>query len=151
MKEENDVMIDIETMGAISNSVIVSIGAVRFDMKSGKIGPSFYVNVDIDSCLKHGLKVTGSTIKWWLTNSKEAREEVAKNGVELNVALEEFSNFFLKDDCVWSNGVRFDIALLEDAYIACDLTVPWNFAHNAIDDCLLQIKYCSEIYNKLNI
>lgn len=171
-------MIDIETLGVVSGSVIVSVGAVKFDIERGEYGPYFYQIVDIDSCLKRGLKVSGSTIKWWLKNSEEARNEVAQQGNDLKEVLKDLSLFIEKDDIVWSNGVRFDIALLEDAYAACELDVPWNFRnerdvrtlvsfapgvkdrcikenngieHNALEDCKLQIKYCTEIYNKIKL
>ena len=35
------VMIDIETMGNMSHSAIVSVGAVRFDLETGEIGEKF--------------------------------------------------------------------------------------------------------------
>ncbi len=169
-------MLDIETLGNVSNSVIVSIGAVRFDIETGKTGEEFYTRVDIDSCLKWGLKVNGSTIKWWLTKNEEARKEVAKGGDDIKDALIGFANFVNKDDHVWGNGVRFDTALMEDAYSTLGFPVPWDFrkeldvrtlvyfnpkikvehinknkgvSHNAIDDCNIQIAYCSEIYNTL--
>ena len=173
-------MLDIETMGNTSNSVIVSIGAVRFDMETGETGGTFYRIVDIDSCLDAGLKVNGSTIKWWLTKSEEARKEIVKEGIHIAQALQEF-NLFIRNSIyseIWSNGVRFDIALMEDAYIALKLPVPWDFhaerdvrtlvsfapkiqkkhadarkdiLHHPIDDCKTQIAYCSEIYNLLNL
>ena len=172
------VMIDIETLGDVSNSVIVSIGAVRFDLETGETGEEFYRTIDIQSCLDNGLKVTGGTIQWWMRNSKESRKAIIDGGYDLEVVLDHFVQFLQTGDVLWSNGLRFDVAILEDAYQAIRSTIPWDFRnerdvrtlvsfapeiksvvvntwnktlHNAIEDCKLQIKYCSAIYNKLKI
>jgi hypothetical protein len=50
-------MLDIETMGNESFSSIVSIGALEFDIETGKTGREFYVNVDLQSCMDLGLIV----------------------------------------------------------------------------------------------
>lgn len=173
------VMVDIETLADTNNAVIVTIGAVKFDIETGETGSRFYRIVDIDSCLKAGFEVTGGTIKWWMTNSEESRKEMAKHGQHINAVLNDFSEFLEDEDYhIWANGLRFDTAILENAYRRLDKKVPWNhrkemdvrtlvaFApefkaeavknwketlHNAIDDCLLQIQYCSRTYNKLKI
>ena len=73
---------------------------------------------------------------------------------------------------IWGNSARFDLGMLEFAYNEYGLEVPWNYLyerdvrtlvefaphikketvfegvrHNAISDCLHQIKYCTKIYN----
>jgi len=79
---------------------------------------------------------------------------------------------------VWGNGALADNKWIRQAYKVCNMEPPWGFrddrdvrtivelgrrlfdyeyskvpfegtVHNAIDDCKHQIKYCSEIYNKL--
>lgn len=180
MKEEKHVMLDIETLGDTNNSVIVSIGAVKFNLKNGQaFGDDFYEVVDIDSCLKAGLEITGSTTRWWMKQSDEARKVFEERSVPLGNALRKFANFFdTRGYMIWSNGLRFDVAILENAYRKMGIPVPWIFRnemdvrtlvafapeikaatvkswnqvlHNALDDCHLQIKYCSEIYNKIKI
>jgi hypothetical protein len=77
---------------------------------------------------------------------------------------------------IWGNGVRFDVGLMEDAYVACGYQdMPWYFRserdvrtlaafaphikanypdsgveHYPIDDCKHQIGYCTETWLKLN-
>jgi hypothetical protein len=91
--------------------------------------------------------------------------------------LLSFKQFTLQlgDFQIWGNGVRFDVGILEDAYVACDIQeMPWNFRnerdvrtlvsfapnikehypslgveHNPIDDCKYQIAYCHAIWEKL--
>jgi exodeoxyribonuclease VIII len=61
----NNIMLDLETMGIQSDAAIVAIGAVRFDLETGKVGESWYSPVDLDSSLHLGLTVTESTVQWW--------------------------------------------------------------------------------------
>jgi DNA polymerase III epsilon subunit-like protein len=174
-----DVMIDLETMGVGNNSAIVSIAAVRFDIQTGKTHEFFETNIDLNSSLKKGFKVSGSTILWWLSQSEEARGSlVLAPSIDIEEALTEFAEFLRPDDVLWSNGLRFDIALLEDAYQLLNMKIPWDFhnerdvrtlvafapgvkdryiqesksqKHIALNDCLFQIQYCSEIYNKIKL
>ena len=188
MNNFNHVMLDLETMGNTSNSVIVSIGAVPFDIDSGIVYEEniFYEKIDIDSCLNVGLEVNGSTIYWWLKQNKKAQKELLKNKITLNDALKKFYSWFLnlKEEFktldgpfIWGNGATFDITILSNAYDKIKLPEPWHYRnerdlrtlvafeptirekvivnnlgyveHNPIDDCKLQIKYCSEIWNYL--
>jgi len=176
---KNNIMIDIETLADTNNAVIVSIGAVRFDIETGKtFGDDFYKIVNIDSCLKNGFEVTGGTIRWWMDKSDGARSIFKKDGIHIALALHQLGEFIKKDDIVWSNGLRFDVAILENAYRKLELPVPWQHRnerdvrtlvsfnpkiksdvvntwnkvlHNAIDDCYMQIKYCTQIHKTINI
>lgn len=179
MEEFNSIMLDLETMGNRSNSTIVSIAAVPFNMNTGEISNNyFYEIVDLQSCLNIGLKVQSSTILWWMEQSKEARKEICKPGKDISLVLSKLTNFFNdynEDIEIWGNGVRFDIGLLEDAYYACKYDkLPWNFryerdvrtlvsfaphikeqtpnvgtSHNAYYDCIFQINYCHSTYKYL--
>ena len=52
-----NLMIDLETMGTKSDSIITQIGLVLFDRD--KIVSEFKVNVDINDSLRRGLSVEG--------------------------------------------------------------------------------------------
>lgn len=172
------IMVDIETMGDSSNSAIVSIGAVQFNMGTGQTGEEFYTNVNLQSCLDLGLYASGETILWWLKQSDEARKSLTSSSqVHIAQALLDFSAFIDKcgkDSEVWGNSARFDLGILSDAYDKCKQKMPWDFrkerdvrtlvsflpeiknmtkfngvAHNALADCHFQIKYCSETWNTL--
>lgn len=176
------VMLDLETMGNKSNSVITSIGAVQFNIENGKTGDEFYERVDIQSCLDIGLIVNASTIYWWLEQNETARKEMCKPSDNIKNVLEKLKSWFgnLNEDFyLWGNGARFDIGILEDAYVKLGYyQMPWNFRcerdlrtlagfapevksrvqtewtgieHNPIDDCKLQIKYAVEIWNEIKI
>lgn len=179
-KKLGHVMLDLETMGNKSNSAIISIGAVEFNLETGEIGDTFYSRVDIQSCLDLGLIINGSTVMWWLKQNEQARNKITEGeGSSLEVVLDAFTGWFGhlgKDVQIWGNGARFDIGILEDAYVACRWSVPWGFreerdlrtlvafapeiklkaqnefkgvVHDPIDDCKLQIDYASKIWNKI--
>jgi len=175
-----DVMIDLETLGNKSNSALLSIGAVEFNIEKGKTGREFYKIIDLQSCLDVGLKINASTFYWWLQQNQGARDAVCiKDKLKLETVLHMFKGWFedcIEDVQIWGNGARFDIGLLEDAYVACGYQeMPWKFRgerdvrtlvsfapeikenypfagtlHNPIDDCKHQIGYCVETWNKLN-
>jgi DNA polymerase III epsilon subunit-like protein len=46
MSKYKDVMLDIETLGNRPYSIILSIGAVEFDPRTGNMGNEFYVLID---------------------------------------------------------------------------------------------------------
>jgi DNA polymerase III epsilon subunit-like protein len=170
----NSVMLDLETMGSMSHSAIVSIGAVRFDIKTGEIGEKFYINVDLQSCLDAGLIINADTLMWWLNQSDAARKKISEKGIPLQKALLSLAIFMNKDYEVWGNSARFDLGILSDAFNTFGIPIPWDFrkercvrtlvsfapeikdaevntgvAHDALADCIFQINYCSKIFNKL--
>ncbi|MDA3780490.1 MAG: 3'-5' exoribonuclease [Bacteroidales bacterium] len=179
--EYTDVMLDLETLSNKSNSALLSIGAVEFNIETGETGREFYKVIDLKSCLDVGLIINSSTFYWWLRQNQEARDAISvKEKYHLSMVLGYFRTWL--NDCIqgvniWGNGVRFDVGILEDAYVACGYEkMPWNFRserdvrtlvafapeikanlpftgtlHHPIDDCKHQIKYCTKIWKKLNI
>lgn len=69
-------MLDLETMGNKSNSVILSVGAVMFDIETGEIGEYFYERIEFQSALDVGLKINADTVEWWMKQSDEARAQL---------------------------------------------------------------------------
>lgn len=181
MEDKNlgHLMLDLETFGSDSDSVICSIGAVEFDIKTGETGRQFYQKIDVQSCLDMGLKVSGATLMWWLRQSEDARRELYDAKPEhVGVVLQNFRVFFNalgKDTEIWGNSNRFDMGILENAYKKNFVKIPWDFrkerdvrtlvsfrpeiqketvfegtAHNPIADCMFQITYCTKIWNVIN-
>lgn len=163
-------MVDLETLGNNSHSVILSIGAVSFDDTG--IGEEFYVNVDPQSCVNHGLQIDVSTVMWWMKQSDDARKALYKSDTAILVdALTEFTLFMRRNDAayVWGNGATFDNVILSNAYKVVGLDTPWKFyndrcyrtlknlfptveqpadigtAHNALDDARWQALHAVNI------
>lgn len=138
-------VLDLETMGNRPTSAIAAIGCVRIE--SMEITGRFYRVVDLDSSLRVGLTVDGSTIAWWLRQSAEARQAVAEPGARLFEALLDLSEFMGADPdrkpnqraLLWGNGSSFDNVILGNAYDAHHLPRPWMFRNDRDIRTLLAI------------
>jgi len=168
-------MVDIETMGTKSNSAIISIGAVEFDINTGNTGREFYRNISLKSSVDLGLNIDASTVMWWMSQSDEARKSLSKEEpISIKQALLDFSEFCNKEYQIWGNSASFDLGIMADAYAKTHFDIPWDFrkercvrtlvsfkpeikkqlefngtAHNALADCYHQIKYCSKTWLSL--
>lgn len=131
-----NIMIDLETLGTKPGSIIVSIGAVKFNETD--IGDTFYEAIDIDSSQANGFQFSGKTIQWWMDQSDEARA-VFDQGSDVMVVLDALRDFFDHDEYrVWGNGSTFDNVLLTEAYHLCGWEAPWKYWHNM---CYRTVKY----------
>lgn len=122
-------MIDLETLSTAPNAVILQIGAVRFDPMTCEVGNSLQINVDIDSCLRLGMKIDDATFRWWMRQADTARLSVAGEStasiVAALISLKQFAEFEI--EAVWSHGASFDIPILENAFRVANLDVPWHY------------------------
>lgn len=167
-----DVMVDLETLGTTADSVILSIGAVKFDLATGELDDAgFYASVSIDSNTDKGRRIDESTLIWWMQQSEQARAVFFEPKISLSDALIDLSEWFGDADKtrVWSNGADFDLPMLAHAYRQHDWTPPWQFYnsrcfrtyrslpaaakfgklnnnHNALADAVNQAKRACEIY-----
>ena len=171
-----EIMLDLETMGNGSNSAIIAIGAVAFDING--VSSKFYHQVNLQSSIDAGMEMDASTVLWWLKQSELARGAFKDNENALNIAnaLIEFSMFCeLSKVCgMWGNGAAFDNVLLSNAYRKLEMNQPWKFwndrcyrtvkniyqdvefvragtHHNAVDDAESQALHLIEICKKHNI
>lgn len=126
----NHVMIDLETMGLTPNAAIVSIGAVVFDPRMGRVTKNtFYRELDWNT---QGRQIDPKTQQWWGGRVAEAR--AALDGLDdLRGALDDLTAWLPRDCKPWGNGATFDITMLEDAYRQHGITIPWKFWN--IRDC----------------
>lgn len=139
------IMADIETLGTAPGSVILSIGAVKFNAREVYLD-TFYQVIDPKSCTGMGLTMDPDTVMWWMQQSDEARKALFANptgAVTLARALVLFTEWVLHTNRnpdnveVWGNGANFDNALLGAAYRACGLEQPWKFYN---DRCYRTVK-----------
>ena len=174
-----DVMVDLETMSTSHDAAIVAIGAVAFNVSTGKMcDTDFYCTVDLQSSIDTGGKVDGATVMWWLKQGDEARAALANSPRSLATALLGFNVFVNQFTVgrekarVWGNGATFDNVVLASAYRRCGLELPWSFrndrcyrtmkalrpsvtvenvgvAHNALHDALYQASHLIAIWKTL--
>ena len=164
------IMVDLETADTKPTAAIFSIGAVAFT--AAGVTQKFHAVVDLQSCVDAGLTINGDTLYWWLQQSDQARRGITGGPHDcLSAALRDFGDFVRvqgDDVCVWGNGAAFDNAILQNAYAACALPLPWKFwndrcyrtakvlaphiasrrvgtHHNALDDAETQALHLIEI------
>lgn len=167
--------IDIETLGTVPRSVILSIGAAFVDVQTGAIGPTFYRNITVES---QPTRVQNEdTIIWWSTQPAEARNALLVDQQPLDYVLSDFAEWVrnMADENAkpWGNGASFDVAILNDAYAEAGRMSPWKFwnerclrtiknvvpavhypqfegvPHNALDDAKHQARMVAAILKKL--
>ena len=170
------VMIDLETLGTHSDAVILSIGAVKFDIDSDQVDDAgFYASVSIDSNLDAGRRISEATLLWWLKQSAEAQVVFHEPKNALGSALNDFVDWFHGGKFVWANGASFDLPMLSHAMRKYGMEVPWDFynercvrtyknlpgardikvpnplKHNALHDALAQVHLVQAIQKKLKL
>jgi hypothetical protein len=169
------IMVDLETMGAVPGSAIVSIGAVAFDPVAGRLGEEFYRVIDLASCQRAGLTIEPDTLLWWLRQSDAARAELTRADAEpLATVLGWFATWFRRQGgtFIWGHGANFDEPLLSCAFRAAHVAVPWKYwdarctrtlfavtgerpdrakgvHHNALDDAKAQAEAVIRAFAKL--
>ena len=130
-------MLDLETLGTKPGCVILSIGAVMFDPKTGTLGEEFYTPVSSDDCVAQGLTIDPQTVAWWDKQTDEARMVLTssfdKHAPTLAEALTAFNQWLQthgvekQHRLVWGNGASFDVPILDAAYEATSLVPPYEF------------------------
>lgn len=168
-------MIDIETLGTKADSVVLTIGALRFDPNSQTDptdGLHLYLNVDQQTAL--GRHVSEDTLQWWSEQDEEVRADVFREDGRYGVedALDMLSAFVKDAEAVWAQGPTFDMIILENLYAQFGRSAPWRYsrvrdsrtlfavlgdprgqfpmAHNALVDCYHQAKGIQICLTKLN-
>lgn len=167
-----DIVIDLETLGTVPGSVILSIGAcVAQDIEEPD--KQFYATISRSSCEDVGLVVCKETIDWWNKQDIVARQEAFSALHTLKDTLVYFSTYLgeFPKKRVWGNGTAFDLGILAAAYKACGMKVPWHYReemcyrtvkslypkilvptlpntpHKAIDDACSEAKHLALILN----
>ena len=124
----NNIMLDLEFLGHDPRSVIVSIGAVKFDDKG--VRGEFTANIDIQSSINAGLTVDGPTLLWWMEQSKIVRRATFEDTQSLHSALREFTTWCGDSPVIWGNGCIEDNVKLMMSYKAARQAYPAEYTDN---------------------
>jgi hypothetical protein len=112
-----DVMIDIETLSTEDDALVISIGAVAFDVSAAQ----FWVVAEglwrVRFTDRNLGRIDAKTVLWWMSQSAEAQKELTEveGRIPLKQALSELRNFCANADGVWSNGPMLDERILRCA------------------------------------
>lgn len=123
-------MTDIETLGTDSDSTIIQISAIAFNIETGEYLSTFNQIADIE-LNENPLKVTGSTIKWWLNTDKELFTKLINSGNKSSEQiLRDFHKWLLQFTTdwklvyLWGNGILFDNKMIQHQFENLGLEYP---------------------------
>lgn len=128
-------MVDIETLGTKSDSTIIQISAIAFDIKTGDHISSFNKISDITKNKDYEMNVTGGTLVWWLNTNKELLTELLNKGEgSSTVLLEDFSKWLdglsSLDIHLWGNGILFDNKMIQHQFEILGLDYPIKYTND---------------------
>lgn len=163
-------MLDIETMGTSSNASMIQLGAAYFDPVTKEVGDTFLASLDLKVVEKLGFVTDAETKAWWAKQNQEVLTNILNEGKNPEEVLTDFSKFTANAKYVWCH-TTFDFVIVQN-YLkyfklknlpyrgAMDIRTlvylaklnlnkyDWsNKTHNALQDCLFQIEYCSDAIN----
>ena len=133
-------MVDLETLSTSPDGLLLSIGAVRFDIDRAEVEASpvengFERGISIADGMSRCRKIDSDTLMWWLNQSGNALADLnrlQKLADCLPVVLESFSTWAEEDPTVkylWGHGASFDPVLLSSSYNCCGLKMPFKYTN----------------------
>lgn len=179
MDNKKHFMVDIETLSVAVNAAVLSIGAVEFDPFSGEIKNEFYHELRLDQ-QKHRLIDIG-TVQWWVKQVCEDTTRgnifLNENKTPVRNALLMLKEFFGGGEkAIWACDPDFDCTILSNLFNEYAIFIPWRYyepksvrtirelaalhnvpmpgenkTHNALEDCLRQVKEVVEFNRTLNL
>lgn len=164
------IMIDFETFGVGKHACVVQIGAADFDKNE-----TFKCNVDGVDAQRNGAVIDAATVYWWLEQNDAAQKSIGiYDAVKERDAFSRLNDFLKDADEIWSHAT-FDFVILMEALRRLDIKPSFSYRsardirtllaltgfdhrkverhgvhHDALHDCLHQIKYCKLAMEKLN-
>jgi hypothetical protein len=168
-------MIDFETWGNTAGAVVVQIGAVYFDPKTGDLGKELKLWVNAEEEMRKGFRANADTLYWWFTQSKDAQDSAMgkpNDRVGCNMAWRSFNQFLAQAESIWCHAT-FDGAILNThlKYLGIRPTFKYwaikdlrtliemagidtrqyktGVLHDAVVDCKNQIRYTCDAFKVL--
>lgn len=119
-------VIDIETLGDVPNSIVISVAAVVIDPFADKpLVATWDANIDPEDGQRHGLTFTTSTLDWWMRQKPGIYP--VRGRLPLVQVLKDLRRFWQQYEAqrLWAHA-DFDPVLLRGCYLAAGLTPPWT-------------------------
>ena len=129
-------MIDIETLGTMPNSVIMSVGGVKFDpFTNNEPFDGKHWRLDVDAQTSKGRLVDDNTLEWWAKQEESIREKAfADEGrTAIEPFMKELNAWLTGCEVIWCQGPQFDMVILEDFYR--DFGHHRNWFYWQVSDC----------------
>lgn len=166
------VMIDIETTGKTPGCNVLSIGATTFFDPNENY--PFYEKIRWDP-LNPDFSDEKDTMAWWRNQKQEVAHEAFSGTSHYIDVLQDLSSYIrmvrgkYRDFLIYANGAAFDFPILEYAFRATGIKIPWQYyerqcystlkkhfprvpsprfngdKHNALSDARNQAAHCEAI------
>ena len=124
-------MIDLETLGVEPDSVIITLGAVKFDpTTNAEPHQPLYLRLDIEEqSEKYGRTIDDNTLEWWGKQKRELRDEAFGDHerVNMDTLTKQLNKWCVGLDYLWCQGPLFDYAILQNLYKNIGKPTPWNY------------------------
>lgn len=131
-KHLTHLMIDLETTGVATGSVVLSLACVDFTFEDhlsveDYLNRSIFIKFNVEEQIKKYKRTSSAvTLQWWKDQSNESKliSFIPNNNLDvtLEVGLKKFNSFLhftnydQKNSYVWSRGSHFDIPKVESLY-----------------------------------
>jgi len=171
-------MIDLETLGVDPDSVILTLGAVKFDpFTDSEPHSEVYLKLDTEEQETLGRRIDDNTLAWWSKQSESVTKEALSEEGRISVLdfTKHINKFCVGIDYLWCQGPLFDYAMLQNLYTQLGEPCPWNFwqirdsrtlfammpqdprkaiqedLHNALADAYYQAKCVQQSYKHFGV
>lgn len=154
----DQIMIDIETLDNKTSAVVLSIGAVRFDLRAppGEFHSSFYgISIDPEDQLAKGRTLSLDTVRWWMQQDDAARREVFDLSLERNGGVKFSTSYLLRRltaffqqgpvNGVWGCGPDFDNMIVGSLYETYNEQRPWSYGANRCFRTIKKLPFPSSV------
>lgn len=134
LKQNNHIMVDIETLSTAKNAAILQIAMQQFCPATGQLFESINVKFDAEEVFNDTRfdKSYSTTIEFWHQKMNSAvRNQVWNEGERhhMSQGLQLIYNFVrsIPQAKVWGNGPAFDLAIIVNAFETFSYPLPWVY------------------------
>lgn len=123
-------MIDIETLDTTPTSIVLSVGAVKFDPFSESApGAKTLWRPELETQFKSGRTTSDSTLAFWAKQDTHIQESAfsEEGRVPLDDFFKSLNKYLVGVDKIWCHGPQFDMVIIENLYAQCQHHVNWQF------------------------
>ena len=171
-------MIDIETLGTEPDSVVLSVGAVKFNpfTLTDPHAKTLW-RPEIDAQSNAGRSVLDDTLQWWAKQPQHIQDEAfdEHGRITLSSFMSDLNKYLVGVDKIWCQGPQFDMVILEDMFKQFEHHRNWMFwqvmdcrtifnmmpvdprkaiqedLHNALADCYYQAKCVQQTFKHFRV
>ncbi len=123
-------MIDIEALGTQRDCVIVSVGIVKFNIRTGETLDTKYWELGLGEQQRRGRTIDVGTVMWWSNQSSEALKalQIKPDRTTIEVFIREFNKFIEEKGYYSAKGTNYDLEIIGDLYRLYGQQAPFKYS-----------------------